>query len=147
MSVMDSITLRDAIQNDASFVNALTRDVMTPYVNKTWDDEASREYYFKINAFKIASTQIISEHGEPVGRISLSESKNEITIDAIHLVLGVQGRGIGSALLKQVIGEAKSKNKIPALIVLKSNPAITLYKRLGFVIIRETTERFFMHLS
>ena len=48
-------------------------------------------------------------------------------------------RGIGSKIIKEIIEEAKSKNIPVTLMVLNINPAVNLYKRLGFHIINEIT--------
>ncbi|VAW54172.1 hypothetical protein MNBD_GAMMA07-1652 [hydrothermal vent metagenome] len=141
---MQLISLRSAIQSDKSFVDNLTREVMGDFVDTTWADNDNREQYYKDNAFKLNSTQIICENTQAIGRITLNEAPHERVIEAIHLVLHAQGKGIGSALLQQVIDEAKKHKKSVSLVVLKSNPAVALYLRLGFKVVNETKERFSM---
>lgn len=144
---MKGITLREAIQSDQQFVNDLTRETMRSYVEDTWLDEESCEHYYAINSFKQLSTQIICKYNEPIGRITLAHNKNEVIVDAIHLVATVQGQGLGSKLLNIIIEDAVKQEKSVSLIVLKSNPAWQLYKRLGFLIYEETTERYYMRLT
>ncbi len=43
-----------------------------------------------------------------------------------------QGRGVGSTVLKRLMGEAKRRGKVIALSVMKGSPAIRLYQRHGF---------------
>ena len=144
---MDHIYLRDSSQNDHQFVNNLTREVMCLYVENTWSDEENQERYYEINSFEQSNTQIISEHNKSIGRITLTQNKNEIIIDAIHLVPYVQGQGIGSKFLHNIIEHAVKQKKSVSLVVLRSNPAKKLYEHLGFVVYDETKERYFMRLA
>jgi ribosomal protein S18 acetylase RimI-like enzyme len=50
----------------------------------------------------------------------------------ISLLPECRGRGIGTALLEAVIAEASGAGKFVALSVEKLNPALRLYRRLGF---------------
>ncbi len=144
---MQDILLRQATKEDRQFVDDLTRDVMQDYVDKTWSDMPHRRQYFKDNAFKCEFTRIICENKKPIGRITLIEKSSEIIVDGIHLLPLAQGRGIGGKLLKQTIFEAEKMQKTLSLVVLKSNPALLLYQRLGFVVLSETSERVMMQRS
>ena len=48
---------------------------------------------------------------------------------------GHQGLGIGRALLKTLLTEASTANVGIKLLVLKANPAMHLYERLGFRVV------------
>lgn len=65
--------------------------------------------------------------------------ENDLYIGNICISKNNRGKGIGNFLLRNVIEEAKKKNcKRIILDVLKTNvPAINLYKKMGFKIIRE----------
>lgn len=64
---------------------------------------------------------------------------------AISLYKEYRGRGIGSALMKAMLGELKQKGYQQAsLSVQKENAAARLYKRLGFTVIGETDEEYIM---
>ena len=125
--VVGNISLRDSIQSDEEFVNDLTRITMQSYVENTWKDEEHCEHYYAINSFKQLSTQIIYKYNKPIGRITLTHHKNEIIVDAIHLIPSAQGQGIGSTLLHKIIDNTIGQEKSVSLIVLKPNPAWQLY--------------------
>ena len=109
---MYQIYIRDSTQSDAQFVNDLTRKVMHSYVKRTWHDEESRERYYAVNSFEQSTTQIICEDHQPIGRITLTQNNKAVTVDAIHLVPHVQGRGIGSMIFRRIIENAeKQKNQ------------------------------------
>lgn len=48
-----------------------------------------------------------------------------------------QGRGIGAALVRGLQAEARVAGMPLKLKVLKTNPALRLYQRLGFAIVGE----------
>jgi predicted N-acetyltransferase YhbS len=55
-----------------------------------------------------------------------------------------QGLGIGTALFKQTMAEADSLGIPVVLGVLKTNPALKLYRRLGFEVIQEKDLRYLL---
>ncbi|MGI5957915.1 MAG: GNAT family N-acetyltransferase [Massiliimalia sp.] len=59
-----------------------------------------------------------------------------------------RGKGIGTALLKCLLGELQNQ-QVPgvSLSVQKQNPAVSLYERLGFCAVREEPEEWIMLLS
>ena len=67
-----------------------------------------------------------------IGRLYLRRSHRELRIVDIALLPEFRGRGIGSRLLTAVLREAQSDD-IPVRIHVENfNPAMKLYKRLGF---------------
>ena len=55
-----------------------------------------------------------------------------------------QGRGIGTQVMKQLIGEAATAGQAVCLDVVKINRALRLYERLGFRITGEEERKFYM---
>lgn len=55
-----------------------------------------------------------------------------------------QRRGIGAAILRDVIAEARAGGHAVALRVLKVNPARRLYERLGFAVVGESDTHYLM---
>jgi ribosomal protein S18 acetylase RimI-like enzyme len=56
-----------------------------------------------------------------------------------------QRQGFGQKILQQIMTD--SKPKLFELTVLKENPALQLYKRLGFEITGEDQHEYFMQIS
>lgn len=75
----------------------------------------------------------------------LVESKsNEALLEEIYLEENYRNKGIGSDIIKEVI----SKNDIIYLWVYKLNiKAVSLYKKLGFKIIKKIETRYYMKYS
>jgi GNAT superfamily N-acetyltransferase len=76
---------------------------------------------------------VIEREGEPIGRLYLARWASEHRIVDIALVAAHRGAGFGTALLSDLLDEAASAHKAVTIHVEKLNPALTLYRRLGFV--------------
>jgi ribosomal protein S18 acetylase RimI-like enzyme len=75
---------------------------------------------------------VIERNGQPIGRLYLDRRDDELRIVDIALLTEHRGGGIGNAILTDLIDEA-SGSGIPVRIhVERNNPALGLYRRLGF---------------
>ncbi|WP_346189033.1 GNAT family N-acetyltransferase [Rubritalea halochordaticola] len=128
MHSFSNITIRPARAADLDWLDPFYESQMRPYVELThvWDTTKFREY------FAPESSSIIQEGGEDIGLLVVVEREDGFYIRDILLKPEWQGRGIGSHLLRQVLAKADRKGWQVRLRVLKGNPAIRLYHRLGF---------------
>jgi ribosomal protein S18 acetylase RimI-like enzyme len=105
-----------------------------------WDDAAKEAFLRQQFAAQSASYeqyagrshQVVLLDGEPVGRLYLARTDGEILIVDIALLPEHRGRGIGTALLRDVLAEADADGKRVTIHVERLNPALALYERLGF---------------
>ena len=133
-------TLRPAQPGDAAFLRAL-------YAS-TRRDELSllpleqRETFLELQ-WRARETEYRARHpgaqdnivcvGETAaGRLLLACGRDEVFVVDIALVPDFRGRGIGSRLLGQVLAGAARRGTVVHLHVALSNPAVRLYRRLGF---------------
>lgn len=79
-----------------------------------------------------ATFQLILVDDEPAGRLSVDRWAKEIRIVDITLLPPFRGRGVGGALLQALIDESTAAGKPLSIHVEKQNPAMALYRRLGF---------------
>jgi len=93
--------------------------------------EAQDRYYRKQYAGD--AFLMIQLDGRSVGRLYVGRWEEEIRIIDIALLPEYRGSGIGSAILSDLLAEAESEGKPVRIHVEKQNPALRLYKRLGFV--------------
>jgi ribosomal protein S18 acetylase RimI-like enzyme len=75
--------------------------------------------------------------------------KTALTDDALFLSqlfvdTSFQRQGIGTHLVRILIEEAARDDKAVTLGVVKTNPALRLYRRLGFSITHEDQNKFYM---
>lgn len=70
---------------------------------------------------------------------------NDTPSFAISLYKDHRGMGIGTAMMKKMLGILKSKGyKQASLAVQKANYAVKLYRKTGFAIVGENTEEYIM---
>ena len=85
-----------------------------------------------------ASFDVILADGVPAGRLYVHRREREIRLVDITLSPELRNRGLGSALLRELMTEAEAAGKPLTIHVEKYNPAMGLYQRLGFKPIGET---------
>jgi ribosomal protein S18 acetylase RimI-like enzyme len=67
-----------------------------------------------------------------IGRLYLDRWAREHRLIDIAILPGHRGQGCGTALLQDLIEQASTAGKPLTLYVEKNNPAMRLYRRLGF---------------
>ncbi|MWV42040.1 GNAT family N-acetyltransferase [Paenibacillus sp. HJL G12] len=94
--------------------------------------------------FPLGNESIIWHHGQPAGRIIVQKDLNELRLIDISIHPDYQNLGIGKALIQELQTEASVSQLPLRLSVLKTNPALNLYIRLGFFSIGENEMYMFM---
>lgn len=139
---MASYALRPATKSDYDFLYSLKVACLKEYVSATWGwDEAFQQRHFA-KQFDPAKVQIVAVDGRDVGQLSVENRDEELFLSGIYIFPGWQNEGLGTAIIRDVLSEAKDQNRPVALQVLKVNPARRLYERLGFEVVGETTTHY-----
>ena len=118
--------LRLATETDYQFCYDLTKQNMLTLFSRHWGgwiDSAFRE------GFHAEETTIIRVDGCDVGYFSLKDTAEYLHLSNIQLSPAVQRQGIGSSVIKEVLRDATKEVR---LTTFSDNPAMRLYKRLGF---------------
>jgi ribosomal protein S18 acetylase RimI-like enzyme len=92
--------------------------------------EAQRVHYRKF--FPATAFDVIERDGVPVGRLYVDVRVTHIHVIDIALLPGVRGQGVGTALMRALQDYARDLAMGLDLFVEKFNPALRLYRRLGF---------------
>jgi ribosomal protein S18 acetylase RimI-like enzyme len=92
-------------------------------------------YHTQIDDCRFA---VIEERAAPVGRLYLEDRVTQLHIVDVALLPAKRGRGIGGIVLTALIDAAHRAGKGVGIFVEPSNPALNLYRRLGFTEIRQT---------
>jgi ribosomal protein S18 acetylase RimI-like enzyme len=117
---------------------------VTPASVRTWGwDEDWQAAHFCEN-FDLSGKRIIQQAWTDIGCLAVHDEEDHIFLSYIALTPAFQGIGIGSRLIEEVLLQARSKEIPVTLKVLKSNPAKTLYERLGFTVTETTSTHYFM---
>ena len=132
--------LRAAQHEDADFLWQLRQRVMREHVEATWgkwDDTQQRQFFDR--GFVLRQTSIIVVDDKPAGRLDMTRSHMEYFLGIIELIPEIQGRGLGSAIMRDLQEEARKVQLPIRLQVIKANTAaVRLYTRLGFRAAGET---------
>lgn len=80
---------------------------------------------------------ILERAGEAIGRLYLRSEPERLQIIDISLMPASRGQGIGGAILRDVLGQARDQAKAVSIHVEKFNPARRLYERLGFEVVED----------
>ena len=143
----EGITLRQAARSDDGFLRNLyasTRSEEMALLD--WSDAEKYEFLtmqfdaqtaYWAERYPHTDRLIVTDRGQPVGRLYLDRRDDEIRVVDIALLSEYRGRGVGRALMQQVISEAHGCGKAVRIHVERNNPALRLYQRLGFVAISE----------
>jgi ribosomal protein S18 acetylase RimI-like enzyme len=98
--------------------------------------DAQKRHYRSYGA-QLTST-VIEQAGAPIGRLYLDETPAHLHVVDITILPEWRDRGVGTAVIEALQTAARSAAKAIVLSVDKTNPALQLYRRLGFV---ETADR------
>ncbi len=103
---------------------------------------AQHQYYQ--TQFADALYLIVLVDDTPAGRLYLHQRHDEYRIIDITLLPDVRAKGVGTAILEAVLRTAASE-KLPVRIhVERYNPALQLYKRLGFAVSSEENPIYYL---
>ncbi len=79
-----------------------------------------------------ARQDLVCRQGDVIGQIQVAALDDELRLVDICLLPDYRNRGIGSALLRDLLDEAADAKKRVILHVSQGNPAACLYERHGF---------------
>jgi GNAT superfamily N-acetyltransferase len=88
---------------------------------------------------------LVLRAGEPVGRLYLYRGDIEHCVIDIALLPEHRGHGLGAAIMRDLMDEAGRAGKRLAIHVEKFNPAMRLYRRLGFQTVEDKGVYDLMH--
>jgi ribosomal protein S18 acetylase RimI-like enzyme len=108
-------------------------EVKTAFLRSQFD--AQSEHYKQ--HYSAAEYWVIEHDGVPAGRLYLHYQPKDLRIVDIALMPEYRRRGIGRAILSQLLADAQASGRNVSLHVERNNPALALYYDLGFKEISE----------
>jgi ribosomal protein S18 acetylase RimI-like enzyme len=139
------LTLRPVTESDEIFLFNLYASTRKEELD-TWGWDLAQRTAFLEQQFQAqrrsyqmqfpqAVHRIIIQDGDPIGRMMVFRSEHEIRLVDISVLPESRNAGIGTGLLQDLLNEASESGTPVRLQVLKANPAIRLYERLGFAVV------------
>lgn len=137
-----AVTLRGATDADCDFMRYLygsTREAEIAHFpfdemqkRAFLDQQFAAQYAHYAIHYPTCERNVIERDGQSVGRLWVDEWRDQIRLVDIALTPECRGLGIGSALLRQVMDRGATAGKPVTIHVEGFNPALRLYRRLGF---------------
>lgn len=141
-ALLADVSLRPETEADMPFLSALYASTRAEELQQVpWSDEQKREFLawqfdsqhkHYLEHYPDCDFQVIERGGEPVGRLYLDEWDEELRLVDVALVPEVRGEGLGGALLRRILERGRRAGKAVSIHVEYNNPALRLYRRLGF---------------
>ena len=132
---------------DFDFARGLYFETMRAMIERLFGwNQAHQEESF-IRWFKLDEVSIITADGIDVGWIQYRADRNEIFLGSIYVLPAMQRHGIGTHVLRSLLALAGQQSKGLTLAVMKINPAVRFYERLGFRITHEDEHKLYMQAN
>lgn len=147
---MEDVRLCPATTADDDFLYDLHRRALGDVIEATWgpwDDAVQREFH---QAWFMPETiEIVLVGGQRAGMIQAAPADaTTFYVSRIELAPEVQGRGVGTTLLRLLVERAQQAGSSAVeLDVLELNRARELYERLGFEVVAEEPPKIRMRLT
>ena len=137
------IALRPALVKDFDFCERLYFAGMKRIIAELNLDRAAQADSFR-RQWELTQVRIITLDGFDIGWVQTSIHDDGLFIAQLFVDDPYQRRGVGTQVMKRLIGEAARANQPVRLNVVKINPALRLYERLGFHTTHEDDRKFYM---
>lgn len=127
-------TLRSAGPADVEVIAELRAAVMRPDLERLGRFDEHRVRQRLRDSFSPQHTSIIEVDGAFAGCVTLRPADDGLLLEHFYLAAAVQGRGLGSAVLRELLARADGDRVPVRLNVLQGSAARRLYARHGFVV-------------
>ena len=136
---MTELRFRPAQANDSEFVFFAKKAAFREYVEQVWGWDDSYQQELHDRRFGSQDVHVIRSCEVDVGFLATSRTSNVLKVNQLFILPEYQGRGIGSACMTRIVGEAEIEHNSVVLQVLKVNVrGIAFYRRLGFAVVGES---------
>lgn len=146
--VLEGFSLRPESEADIPFLAGLFASTRAEEMERIVEWTAEQKQAFLFDQFRLQRHHyythfpnceflVLERNGMAGGRIYLDSTPNSLDLIDISLLPQWRGQGTGTTLLDAVIDAARAGGRRVTIFVEKFNPALNLYRRLGF---REITD-------
>ena len=137
------IAFRPASTQDFEYCKRLYFTGMTEIIEELHLNMAAQAVGFR-EQWALTQVRIITFDGSDVGWLQSTMQDDALFVAQLFVDGPFQRQGIGTEVMHRLIGEAARLNQAVCLAVVKINPALRLYERLGFKITHEDDRKFYM---
>ena len=136
------VTLRSITEADKPFLSAVYASTRQEELAVLSWSETEKQAFLTLqfnaqdtyyhNQFDSAGFFIIEQEQKQIGRLYLDHREDEIRIIDIALMPAYRNQGIGTTFLTAILDEGQDTGLPVRIHVEFNNPALRLYRRLGF---------------
>ena len=137
------VVLRAALPEDFAYCRRIYFAEMKWIIEELHLDRATQETSFE-QQWDPTQVKIIALDDADIGWLQMSTRDNELFVAQMFVDRPFQRKGIGTEVMRRLIDEATELNQPVRLNVVKINPAVRLYQRLGFQVTHEDDRKFYM---
>ena len=125
---------RQGVIADKEWLYKLYYSTMHKYIEQTWGwDEEFQRNGFQTNLHP-TKFRIVIVNDDDVATYLVNEEDNHYWLEMLLVSNKMQGKGLGTAIIKKLQSQSEKDCKLLKLSVLKVNPAKEFYSRLGFCV-------------
>jgi ribosomal protein S18 acetylase RimI-like enzyme len=137
------ITLRPARTQDFDYCASLYFSGMAKIIRELKLDMAAQAANLR-QSWELPQVRIIAFDCADVGWLQSATQGDSLFLGQLFVDESFQRRGIGTEVMNLIIAEATCRRQAVTLAVVKMNPALRLYERLGFRITHQDDRKFYM---
>jgi ribosomal protein S18 acetylase RimI-like enzyme len=135
--------LRPARPEDFDYCARLYFEGMDKIIKELNLDMAAHSAGFR-QRWDVMQVRIVTLDGTDIGWLQSFVKDNALFLGQLFVDKSLREQGIGTELVKGLIDEAASAGRAVTLGVVKTNPAVRLYERLGFRTTHDDERKFYM---
>ena len=137
------INFRPAHAQDFDYCERLYFAEMERTIRDLKLDRAAQVESFR-RQWDVTQVRIILRDGADIGWLQSMTRDDALFLAQLFVEAPFQRQGIGTEVIERLIGEASRARQPMTLGVVKTNPALRLYERLGFRITHDDARKFYM---
>jgi ribosomal protein S18 acetylase RimI-like enzyme len=126
--------LRSAEAADVEAIAELRATVMRPDLERLGRFDEHRVRQRLRDSLSSQHTSVIVADGAFAGCVTVRPAEDGLWLEHLYLAPGLQGRGLGSAVLRTLLKRIDAEGVLVRLNVLQGSAARRLYERHGFTV-------------
>ena len=140
--VKPTVVLRPVAEDDEAFLRDVYATTRADELGQAGLAEAQEKAFIHMQfsaqsedyrrRFPQADHDVVLYKSEPVGRLYVARSPEEIRILDLTILPTHRNAGIGTSLVRDLLAEARTTNRPVRIYVDNTSPSTRLFERLGF---------------
>jgi len=137
------VAFRPARLQDFDYCAKLYFAEMERFIVELQLDRAAQAAGFR-ERWRVGEVRLITLDGLDIGWLQTQTEDGALFLAQLFVQSSCQRRGIGTLVMRRLIAEAAHAGDAVTLGVVRGNPALRLYQRLGFRVTHEDSRKFYM---